>query len=52
MPGFFTDYTNNAILNLLLGSTDFPVPETLYVGLSQGMSNKSGMVNEPSVGEY
>jgi hypothetical protein len=52
MPGFFTDYTNNAVLNLIFGATAYSPPSTLYVGLSQSSSNKSGTITEPSGGGY
>jgi hypothetical protein len=52
MAGFFTDYTNNALLNLVLGATTYTPPSTLYIGLSQSSSTKAGAIVEPSGGGY
>lgn len=52
MAGFFTDYANNKILDLVFGSAAFPPPATLYFGLSQGVANKSGYPTEPASGGY
>jgi hypothetical protein len=52
MPGFFTDYTNNAVLNLVFGATTYTPPSTLYIGLSQSSSTKGGTIVEPSGGGY
>jgi hypothetical protein len=52
MPGFFTDYLNNKVLDLVFGSVIYNAPTTIYVGLSQTASNKSGNVTEPSGGSY
>lgn len=52
MPGFFTDYTNNKVLDSILGNTPFTAPSTLYFGLSQNTSNKAGTLGEPSSGGY
>ena len=52
MPGFFTDYTNNTVLNLVFGATAYAPPATVYLGLSQSTSNKGGAVVEPSGGGY
>jgi hypothetical protein len=52
MAGFFTDYVNNKVLNLVFGATAFTPPATLYIGLSLGTSNKTGNCSEPSVGGY
>ena len=52
MAGFFTDYVNNKVLDLVFGATAFTPPATLYVGLSLTTSNKAGSYSEPSVGGY
>jgi hypothetical protein len=52
MPGFFTDYMNNVVLNMVFGAMEYAPPATLYVGLSQSTSNKVGTVAEPSGGGY
>jgi hypothetical protein len=52
MPGFFTDYTNNAFLNLVFGATTYTPPSTLYVGLSRSSSTKGGTIVEPTGGSY
>ncbi len=48
MPGYFTDYLNNKVLDLVLGNNAFVSPSTLYVGLSLSPSSKAGVVVEPS----
>ncbi len=48
MPGFFTDYLNNKVLDLVLGGSSLLGPTTVYVGLSLGASNKAGSISEPS----
>lgn len=52
MPGFFTDYANNKVLDLFYGAAPFAPPATLYVGLSQSPANKAGSLWEPSGGGY
>ena len=52
MAGFFTDYVNNKVLDLIFGSTGFTTSSTLYFGLSQGAANKGGSYVEPSGGGY
>ncbi len=52
MPGFFTDYANNKILDMVFGATPFTPPPTLFVGLSQIAANRSGAASEPSGGGY
>jgi hypothetical protein len=52
MPGFFTDFANNKILDLVFGAAIYTPPPTLYVGLATNASNKSGLVTEPSGGGY
>ena len=52
MPGFFTDYSNNKVLDLIFGSAAFTPPATLYLGLSLAASNKGGSPTEPSGGGY
>ena len=52
MPGFFSDYMNNMVLNIVFGAMEYVPPATLYVGLSQSTSNKVGIVSEPSGGGY
>lgn len=52
MPGFFTDYVNNKILDMVFGATPYAPPPTLYVGLSQVIANKAGATGEPSGGGY
>jgi hypothetical protein len=52
MPGYFTDYANNAVLNMVFGATAYDPPPTLYLGLSQSTSNKGGAIVEPSGGGY
>ena len=52
MSGFFTDYVNNRVLDLFLGSVSYTAPATLYFGLSQTTANKGGSVVEPSAGGY
>ena len=52
MAGFFTDYSNNKVLDLFFGSATITPPATLYFGLSQTPSNKSGTCQEPSGGGY
>lgn len=52
MAGFLTDYSNNKVLDLFFGSTIFAPPPTLYLGLSQSPSSKSGAVTEPSGAGY
>ena len=48
MPGYFTDYLNNKVLDLVLGNSAFVSPSTLYIGLSLNPSSKGGVINEPS----
>lgn len=50
MPGAFTDYLNNKLLDVVLGGTTFVGPSTLFVGLSITPSNKAGVINEPPIG--
>ena len=50
MPGYFTDYANNKILDQVFGATVFSTPSTVYIGLSTGAANKSGTVTEPPAG--
>jgi hypothetical protein len=52
MAGFFTDYMNNKVLDMVFGSNPFTPPATLYLGLSLTPSAKSGSVSEPSGGGY
>ena len=52
MPGFFTDYANNKILDQFFGNTPFASPATLYLGLSQTAANKAANIAEPSGGAY
>jgi hypothetical protein len=52
MAGFFTDYANNKLLDLVFGAGAYTPPATLYVGLSLGSANKSGSTNEPPGGGY
>ena len=52
MPGFLTDYSNNKTLDLFFGASAFTPPATLYFGLSQTASSKSGTVSEPAGGGY
>ena len=52
MPGYFTDFGNNKVLDLIFGSAPYTPPATLYLGLSQVPANKAGTVIEPSVGGY
>jgi hypothetical protein len=52
MPGFLTDYTNNAILNLIFGAATYTPTATLYLGLSQSSSNKGAILTEPTGGGY
>lgn len=52
MPGFFTDYSNNKVLDQFFGAVAFTPPGTLYVGLSQSTSNKAGSIVEPTGGGY
>jgi hypothetical protein len=52
MAGFFTDYSNNCVLNLVLGAVTYTPPPTLYIGLSQNAAVKNGFVIEPSGGGY
>ncbi len=52
MAGFFTDYANNKVLDLVFGSAAFSPPATLYLGLSQGVANKGGYPTEPASGGY
>lgn len=52
MAGYFTDYSNNKVLDLFFGATSFTPPPTLYVGLAQNTANKRGMATEPSGGGY
>ncbi len=51
MPGFFTDYVNNKVLDLVLGGVAFTAP-AIYAGLSTTNAIKSGVVNEPSGNGY
>ncbi len=48
MPGFLTDYSNNKVSDLFLGSSAFTAPATLYFGLSLILANKGGSYQEPS----
>lgn len=50
MPGYFTDYLNNKVLDLALGGVALPAVATLYVGLSTLAANKAGTVAEPAAG--
>jgi hypothetical protein len=52
MPGFFTDYANNKMLDAVVGSAAIGAPATFYVGLSQNAANKAGSLSEPSGGSY
>lgn len=52
MPGFFTNFTNNKILDMVFGAAMYTPPTTLYVGLSTSAANKSGSAVEPSGGGY
>jgi hypothetical protein len=52
MVGFFTDYTNSKLLDMIFGSAVYPPPATLYLGLSLSGANKSGRTSEPSSGGY
>jgi hypothetical protein len=52
MPGFFTDYSNNKVLDLFFGSASYAPPATLYLGLSTNPTNKMGFAPEPSGGGY
>lgn len=52
MAGFFTDYSNNKVLDLFFGATSFTPPVTLYVGLAQNTANKGGLTTEPTGGGY
>ena len=52
MPGFFTRYANDRILDLIFGRTLFDPPEVLYAGLSLAGANRSGVVAEPVGGGY
>ena len=52
MPGFFTDYANNLVLDLFFGSVTYTPPTTLYLGLSQSAATKTGSTAEPSGGGY
>ena len=52
MPGFFTDYSNNQILDMVFGATAYTPLTTLYLGLSQNAANKAGSINEPYGGGY
>ena len=52
MAGFFTDYSNNKVLDLFFGAVPFTPPTTLYVGLAQNTANKRGLTTEPSGGGY
>ena len=52
MPGFFTDYANNKVLDLLFGAVNLAPPATIYLGLAQNSANKSGLTTEPSGGGY
>lgn len=52
MPGFFTDFANNKVLDLFFGSAAYTPPQTLYIGLSAGFANKQGIISEPSAGGY
>ena len=52
MPGFFTDYLNDKMLDLVFGSAAFPIPPTLYVGLSGSSANRCGRYHEPSGSGY
>lgn len=47
MPGFFTDYMNNKILDLVIGNTPLTIPSTLYLGLSLTQASKGGIILEP-----
>ena len=52
MAGFFTDYSNNKVLDLFLGGVSYSPPTTLYFGLSQAAATKTGAVTEPGSGSY
>ena len=52
MAGFFTDYSNNKVLDLFFGAISFTPPPTLYVGLAQNTANKRGLTSEPTGGGY
>jgi hypothetical protein len=53
MPGFLTDYINNAVLEHFFGGVPLPPPpEKLYFGLSQTIARKSGYVMEPAAPSY
>ena len=53
MSGFFTDFVNNKILDLFLGSCLLHASCGLVTfGLSQTTANKGGTVTEPSGGGY
>lgn len=52
MAGFFTDYTNNKVLDLIFSTTAYTPPATLYIGLSLFTANKNGVIAEPSGGAY
>ena len=52
MAGFFTDYSNNKVLDLFFGAVSFTPPATLYVGLAQNTANKRGLTTEPTSGGY
>ena len=52
MAGFFTDYSNNKVLDLFFGGVPFTAPATLYVGLAQNTANKGGVTTEPGGGGY
>jgi hypothetical protein len=53
MPGHFTTYTSNKVLDLLLGKQTLTAPTTYYVGLSRWQLDLAGNpMNEPSGGSY
>jgi hypothetical protein len=52
MSGFFTDYANNKLLDMVFGSAAYSPPATLYLGLSLSSASKNGSTSEPSSGGY
>lgn len=52
MPGFFTDFMNNKILDMVFGATPYTPLATLYVGLSRSASSRTGTISEPTGGNY
>ena len=52
MAGFFTNYSNNKVLDLFFGAVSFTPPPTLYIGLAQNSANKNGLATEPTGGGY